>query len=163
MKAAQRFIFAISTTFAAGAALAQPGVNSPWWHGDLASSRAVLVDAAKLYELRHKQKVTVKTLNTIAALEALAAGTVELVSSARPADARTPAEENLEFVPVAWDSLVMITHKSNPVSNLSLKQLRDVYVGRINNWQQRVSQATCRPLPVCAPVATVAAPPASSP
>ncbi len=135
MIAAFRVFAALAGLAFTAGVVAQPGAGSPAWHGDLASSRAVLVDAAKLYELRHKRKVTLKTLNTIAALEAVAAGTVELVSSARPADARTPAEEQLEFVPVAWDSLVLVTHKSNPVSNLSLKQLRDVYFGRIKTWQ----------------------------
>ena len=70
----------------------------------------------------------------LAALEAVASGAVQLVSSARPADARTKAEQNLEFVPVAWDSMVLVTHRANPVSNLSLKQLRDVYYGRIKDW-----------------------------
>ena len=129
-----RFLLALAATLVAGSASAQPGTTGPAWHGDLASSRAVLVDAAKLYELRYKTKVAVKTLNTIAALEAVSSGAVQLVSSARPADARTVAEQNLEFVPVAWDSIVLVTHRANPVSNLSLKQLRDVYYGRIKDW-----------------------------
>lgn len=136
MHTVTRVVAALLLTAGCGAVLAQPGTKNTAWHGDLASSRAFLVDAAKIYELKRKQKVTVKAINTIAALEAVADGTVELVGSARPADARTKAEENLEFLPVAWDSLVLVTHPSNPVSNLSLKQIRDVYYGRIKGWQQ---------------------------
>lgn len=126
-------LIAVLVCFASGTG-AQPGSQAGAWHGDLASSRAFLVDAAKLYDLKHNQKVTVKALGTMSALEALAQGTVDLVSSARAGDARTLAEQNLEFMPVAWDSLVLLTHAKNPVRNLSLRQLRDIYVGNIKDW-----------------------------
>jgi phosphate transport system substrate-binding protein len=35
---------------------------------------------------------------------------------------------------VAYDALAVITHPSNPVSELSLKQLRDIYAGTIKSW-----------------------------
>ena len=37
---------------------------------------------------------------------------------------------------VAVDSLVVITHPSNPVQQISLEQLADIYAGRITNWSQ---------------------------
>lgn len=37
---------------------------------------------------------------------------------------------------VAWDALVAIVHPSNPVKNLSLKQLKDILTGRIKNWKE---------------------------
>jgi len=86
--------------------------------------------------LKRKLTVDVKALSTVAALEALSKGNVELVGTTRPADARTAAEATLEFIPVAWDSIVLVTHPSNPVANVSLKQARDIYFGRIKNWQQ---------------------------
>lgn len=124
--AALALVFAVPPVGAAQAPAA--------WHGDLAAARAFMVDAAKLYELQRKDKVAVKALNTIAALEALARGQIDLVATARPADPKTPAEADLEFTPVAWDALVLVTHPSNPVSGLGLTQLRDVYLGRIADW-----------------------------
>ncbi len=44
----------------------------------------------------------------------------------------SPAQEHI----VAVDSLVVVTHPENPVSEISMAQLRDVYTGRINNWRQ---------------------------
>ncbi len=38
--------------------------------------------------------------------------------------------------PVAWDALVVITHKNNPVKDISLDNLRAVYRGEITNWKE---------------------------
>ena len=38
--------------------------------------------------------------------------------------------------PIALDALVFIAHKDNPVDNLSLEQLRNIYAGNIKNWQE---------------------------
>ena len=40
------------------------------------------------------------------------------------------------MTPVAWDALVVIVHKDNPVSNMTLEQVRDLLKGRITNWKQ---------------------------
>jgi phosphate transport system substrate-binding protein len=36
---------------------------------------------------------------------------------------------------VAIDGIVMIVHPSNPVSGLTVAQVRDIYMGRIKNWK----------------------------
>jgi len=38
--------------------------------------------------------------------------------------------------PVAWDALVVITHKNNPITNLKRQQVKDIYLGKITNWKQ---------------------------
>lgn len=43
-----------------------------------------------------------------------------------------PAQEHL----FAVDSLVVITHPSNPVDQISIEQLRDIYSGQITNWSE---------------------------
>ena len=47
-----------------------------------------------------------------------------------------PAEKNAKLIPVGWDALVAITHKSNPVKNLSSAQLKDIFEGKITNWSE---------------------------
>lgn len=44
----------------------------------------------------------------------------------------SPKQEHL----VAVDSLVVITHPSNPVASLTTAQVADIYAGRITNWNQ---------------------------
>ena len=45
-------------------------------------------------------------------------------------------EAGAHMIPVAWDALVVVVHKSNPVDSISLLQLRELYQGKISNWSQ---------------------------
>ena len=45
-------------------------------------------------------------------------------------------ERRVQLTPVAWDALVVITHKDNPVDNISSEQLRKLYKGQITNWKE---------------------------
>ncbi|WP_026289736.1 substrate-binding domain-containing protein [Thioalkalivibrio sulfidiphilus] len=46
------------------------------------------------------------------------------------------AEVGVNLEPVAWDALVVMTHKDVPVDNITIEQLRDLFLGRITNWSQ---------------------------
>lgn len=37
---------------------------------------------------------------------------------------------------IALDGLVLIVHHSNPVKDLTLEQIRDIYAGKIGNWKE---------------------------
>lgn len=37
---------------------------------------------------------------------------------------------------VAMDGIAIIVHPSNPIGNLTVEQVRDIYMGRITNWKQ---------------------------
>jgi phosphate transport system substrate-binding protein len=104
------------------------------WTGDLAAARAFMGDTARTYELRRRAKVALRTVGTMSALEAVARGQADLVGTARPADPDTPIEANLQFTTVAWDALAVVVHPRNPVKNLTLEQLRDIYAGRVTDW-----------------------------
>ena len=43
-------------------------------------------------------------------------------------------ESRISFNPVAWDALVVIVNKDNPIESISMDQLRSLYLGEINNW-----------------------------
>ncbi|MBZ0302560.1 MAG: substrate-binding domain-containing protein [Anaerolineae bacterium] len=47
-----------------------------------------------------------------------------------------PEEVTLWGAPVGQDGLTIITHLGNPVTNLTIEQLRDIYQGRITNWEK---------------------------
>lgn len=42
----------------------------------------------------------------------------------------------LEVVPVVKEGLVFLVNKDNPVEDLSFQQIRDIYSGKITNWQE---------------------------
>lgn len=75
-------------------------------------------------------------------IAALINGTTDVAASSRPI--RPSEVENLKarFATngfahaIARDGLSVYLHSSNPVSELTLAQIRDIYTGRITNWSQ---------------------------
>ena len=70
----------------------------------------------------------------------LAAGQADLVLTAREP---TPAEREavrrggteIVVVPIARDAFVFLRHASNPVTGVTLAQVRDIYAGVLTNWK----------------------------
>lgn len=72
-------------------------------------------------------------------IKALINGTADIANSSRPIQEGEKAEiarrgELREFV-VAQDALAVIVHPRNPVSELALAQLKDIYTGKTTNWR----------------------------
>lgn len=75
-------------------------------------------------------------------LAALINGTTDIAASSRPI--RTSETNSLKSrfatlghaVPIARDGLSVYLHASNPIKELTLQQIREVYTGRITNWNQ---------------------------
>ena len=74
-------------------------------------------------------------------IAALINGTVDIANASRKMKDKeiAAAQENgiqpVEFV-VAVDALAVIVHPDNPVSELTIAQLADIYTGRIKNWSE---------------------------
>jgi phosphate transport system substrate-binding protein len=45
-------------------------------------------------------------------------------------------EKSLWYVEIARDGLAVIVHPSNPIQNLTLNQVRDIYAATVSNWSQ---------------------------
>jgi phosphate transport system substrate-binding protein len=103
------------------------------WRGDITTARGVVIDVAKAWEKSGKGKFELQPFNTASGIDAVVKGTADIAGSARPGVGA--AEQALTFTPVAWDALVMVTYPSNPVSNITLKQLHEIYMGHITNWK----------------------------
>ncbi len=103
--------------------------------GDHSTTR-IYEDLAKAFEKAGNGRVEVQPFSTISGLDAVHAGTADVAASARAAMPGRVEEQGTNFYPVAWDALVPIVAPSNPVTNISLKQLHDVYLGRISNWKE---------------------------
>jgi phosphate transport system substrate-binding protein len=102
--------------------------------GDHSTTRA-LKDLVKAYEAGKQGKITVQPFSTISALDAVNSGTADVAGSARVAMTDRAEEKGTNFYPVAWDAVVPIVSYDNPVSNITLKQLHDLYLGRVTNWK----------------------------
>jgi phosphate transport system substrate-binding protein len=74
-------------------------------------------------------------------IAALINGTVDIANASRPmkeeeiASALANGIEPVE-IPVATDALGIIVHLDNPVSQLTLDQLADMFTGRVTNWNE---------------------------
>ncbi|MEO6798916.1 MAG: substrate-binding domain-containing protein [Rhodanobacter sp.] len=112
-----------------------PNASSLIWRGDDATANAVMSEEAKAWTKAGHGKIELQPFNTASGIDAVSNGTADLAGSARPPDG-SAQNAGLTFTPVAWNALVIITQASNPISNLTLKQVHDIYYGKIHNWSE---------------------------
>lgn len=105
------------------------------WRGDDATANGVVNEVALAWEKTGHGHIELQPFNTASGIDAVASGTADLAGSARASDG-SAQNANLTFTPVAWDGLVIITQSSNPISGLTLKQVHDIYYGKIHNWSE---------------------------
>ncbi|MBX3690682.1 substrate-binding domain-containing protein [Dokdonella sp.] len=106
------------------------------WRGDIVSARGFTNDLVNEFRKEKRGLLTVQTFSTISGIDGVRAGTADIAGVARPMHEKREEERELVFQPVALDAIVPLTHPRNPVSNLTLAQLRQIYLGRINNWKE---------------------------
>ena len=106
------------------------------WRGDSTTARSLAESLAKAWQRSGQGRMEVQPFNTISGIDEAISGQVDIAGSARPAFAKRSQESTLDFTPVAWDALVMIEHPDNPVRNITLRQLYNIYWGKITNWSQ---------------------------
>ena len=112
-----------------------PNASTLIWRGDDATANAVMTEVGAAWTKAGHGRVELQPFNTASGIDAVSNGTADLAGSARPADG-SPENARLTFTPVAWDGLVIITQASNPISSLTLKQVHDIYFGKIHNWSE---------------------------
>jgi phosphate transport system substrate-binding protein len=111
-----------------------PATPTIIWRGDHATAR-IFRDLIKQYETTKQGKVTLQPFSTVSGMDAVAAGTADVAGSARASMHDRAEEQGTNFYPVAWDALVPITSAKNPVGAISLKQLYELYMGRLTDWK----------------------------
>jgi phosphate transport system substrate-binding protein len=97
--------------------------------------------AERYQELHPEVRISVSGGGSGVGITALINGTVDIANSSRqikPEEAQEAEERGIqpvEFV-VARDAIAVIVHPDNPVGQLTLQQISDIYSGRINNWRE---------------------------
>lgn len=86
-------------------------------------------------------RVTVTGGGTGVGISALMDNTTDIAMASRPIKFSEKmkikeAGEEVEKVIVAYDALAVVVHPSNPVKQLTRKQLEDIFRGKITNWKQ---------------------------
>lgn len=98
------------------------------------STVGYLIDLAKEYEKETGVKMHIIGGGSLRGLTDLGAGKVDFAASCKGPAPNDPAGQT--FIRVAWDALVFIVHKSNPVNEITPEKVRDIYGGHITNWNQ---------------------------
>lgn len=112
------------------------------WAGCGISKAAFMSEMVTAYEKKTGVKVNLvgggatKGIRQVANHEMDIGGTCRHVIEKEGSPMTHPDERRVQLTPVAWDALVVITHKDNPVDSISSDQLRKVYKGQITNWKE---------------------------
>lgn len=105
------------------------------WRGDIVSARGFTNDLVEVFGKEHQGQLTVQPFSTISGIDAVIDGSADIAGTARAMHEKRETERPLIFQPVALDAIVPVTHPRNPLNNITLGQLRQIYLGRINNWK----------------------------
>jgi phosphate transport system substrate-binding protein len=88
------------------------------------------------YEASHSStKITISGTGSGDGITGTDNGTYEIGMSSREL---TPAEigRGLDPLVIAIDGIAALVHNSNPISGLTMAQIKDIYTGRITRWEQ---------------------------
>jgi phosphate transport system substrate-binding protein len=101
----------------------------------IAGSTSVQPFAEKLAEVymhRHPQaRIDVQGGGSSAGIYAATHGAADLGASSREL---IGGEKKLIEIPIAYDGIAVIVHPSNPLTNISLTQIRKIFSGAVKNW-----------------------------
>ncbi len=89
---------------------------------------------AKEFEKETGVKVLVRGGGSFVGLNDLGAQKTDFAASCKSKGREDP--EDFQFIKVAWDALVFIVNKANPVSNVKPEDIEAIYEGKITNWKQ---------------------------
>ena len=77
---------------------------------------------------------------TPVAYDNLFSGEVDMILAAGPSDAQIKVAEKLglelKLTPVGREAFVFFVNQKNPIDSLELKQIQDIYAGKIKNWEE---------------------------
>jgi len=139
------FILLFSILLTACSSSSQPASDSPASYIENKGSDTIVNLAlawAEQYQADHPEvRISVTGGGSGTGLAALINGTVDIANASRQikdeeiAQAQANGIEPVEHI-IARDAIAVIVHPENPVSELTLQQISDIYSGKITNWKE---------------------------
>ena len=129
------FILISITSFSASTSAATTP-NQISWAGCGITKKAFMQELAIAFTAKTGIKVTLRGGGATKGIRDTVANKLDLGGTCRmtlPGVEKSELHATLH--PVAWDALAVIAHKENPVSNLTMQQIKDIYTGKITNWK----------------------------
>ena len=137
IKGFSRLIIAVALCFTASTALAGNIV--------IKGSTTVLPIAQTVSEAYMKEhpdvKISISGGGSGNGIKALIDGSTDIADSSRfikSKEVKLAVEKGHYPVPfaVAYDCIVPVVHAGNPVMNITMAQLKDIYMGKVKNWKE---------------------------
>ena len=106
------------------------------WVGCGISKKAYVTDLAKAFTEKTGIQINIQGGGDTKGIREVVKAQADLGGSCRYRLPEDPRESRVGLEPVAWDALVVITHKDNPVDDISMEAVQKVFAGEITNWKQ---------------------------
>ncbi len=135
-------MFTLCAAVQADAEPAKPAKpNTIAWAGCGITKAAFMDELSKAYEKKTGIKVVFDKGDSpldgsISGIQDINSGKFALGASCRANIDTMSEERDVHQVPVAWDALVFIVHPNITIDTVSTQQVKDIYLGKITNWQQ---------------------------
>lgn len=100
------------------------------------SQDSYVTDLVDAYRIKTGIHIKVHAGNSTSAIRDVHIGVADIGGTSRYLVPNETRETGVKILPVAWDALVFIVHKDNPVENISLDQAKAIYTGRIRYWSE---------------------------
>jgi phosphate transport system substrate-binding protein len=79
------------------------------------------------------EKIFIQGGGSTAGIQAVLTGAAQVGMSSRKLE---ESEKALIAVPIIYDAIAVIVHRTNPLENLSMDQIRNIYTGKITRWKE---------------------------
>jgi phosphate transport system substrate-binding protein len=97
----------------------------------------VMTDAAEaIMKANPKIRITVAGGGSGVGVQKVGEGLVDIGDTGRPLTTQEIEKYGLKTFPFAIDGVAVAVHPSNPVGNLSPKQVQEIFAGKITNWKE---------------------------
>lgn len=106
------------------------------WVGCGITRNAFMADLAAAYKQETGIDITIAGGGATKGIRAITNNQADIGGACRFRLDSNREEAGASMIPVAWDALVVVVHKSNSIDSISLVQLRELYQGKITNWSQ---------------------------
>jgi phosphate transport system substrate-binding protein len=106
------------------------------WAGCGITKKAFMKELAIAYEKKTGVKIELQGGGATRGIRDVQSGKIDIGGACRAALEFNSKERFVKQIPLAWDAIVFIVNKNNPVDGITIDQVRDIYEGRITNWKQ---------------------------
>lgn len=89
---------------------------------------------AEKYKEKNNVNIEINQIGSSAGITNALNGVSEIGMSSR--DLKEEEKASLQETVIAYDGIVVVTHPSNHVKNLTIAQVKDIFTGKITNWKE---------------------------